>query len=737
MNFLLKKNKALLKSCLASAVVLASQSALAIEDRDDDRIADVLDNCVAVANPSQVDSDGDRFGNACDTDLDNDGRTTELDLQLFETARELFLSQKGFNASADFNNDRRINEEDAQILELSLNKGLKPGPSALRFNEALADRPPRVEELSLFKVSGDVNPESSQGNAVVMVRFEKGQVEPGTVLTIQPDEQPLALNDLGLGADLEAQDGIFAAFVDVDFEGRAQDSRDFRERLNRRQDQTVKFFAGRSVIDRLPFEEQEPRNFSIREQVELSSGVTLIPVEPELEFMSLAASTDPAKTLGINDLSVVQDPSRTYNPCLDSNINAISAADGNVNGAWSFKTLMANMANTSVTGVSAQQFMHEWLVLWMNNQTVNNFTINARTNIQNFFPGWDGVNASTLDIDRLPFRLLAIMNRIDLGTTSLYGGASPGETRFVFGLMDPNSCSARPMTVILEYEDVTPACTDVKARANEWVALDSLPLPSPSYNAALQAITDQVTLANAAPAKPNGSAIGQVRSNDFAFSVPWQLREFRLFAGGPFLEPDTIKQTPHEPQYNTGGVDNGLLAEYIENEANDILCEAHSVPEQYAFSTGVQDFLTGHVDYNLGDFWNAPVNAAALPSSFPACYETTLTSTPNPADIPSEVLHKMSINTCDDCHSGETLTSFVHVNWSSNASFSIPANFSDFVTGNGGVGHFVTDPRGSGLTREFDEFARRGQILDDLATGSCGIRFNSLFVRNSQFEFVH
>ncbi|MEO8224209.1 MAG: thrombospondin type 3 repeat-containing protein, partial [Gammaproteobacteria bacterium] len=44
-------------------------------DTDGDGVADVLDNCTLVANPTQCDSDGDGYGNACDGDLNNNSFT--------------------------------------------------------------------------------------------------------------------------------------------------------------------------------------------------------------------------------------------------------------------------------------------------------------------------------------------------------------------------------------------------------------------------------------------------------------------------------------------------------------------------------------------------------------------------------------------------------------------------------------------------------------------------------------
>ncbi|WP_050431980.1 thrombospondin type 3 repeat-containing protein [Chondromyces crocatus] len=45
----------------------------AIADRDRDGIADAIDNCPDVYNPSQADLDGDGIGDACDDDIDGDG----------------------------------------------------------------------------------------------------------------------------------------------------------------------------------------------------------------------------------------------------------------------------------------------------------------------------------------------------------------------------------------------------------------------------------------------------------------------------------------------------------------------------------------------------------------------------------------------------------------------------------------------------------------------------------------
>ena len=102
------------------ALLLVSAGAHAT-DTDGDGLVDIEDNCINAANPSQIDTDGDLFGNACDTDLNNDGVVNVVDLGLL---RKRFFSN---DADADFNGDGFVNVVDLGILRTGF--FAPPGPS--------------------------------------------------------------------------------------------------------------------------------------------------------------------------------------------------------------------------------------------------------------------------------------------------------------------------------------------------------------------------------------------------------------------------------------------------------------------------------------------------------------------------------------------------------------------------------------------------------------------------------
>ncbi len=94
-----------------------------IEDVDTDGVGDTSDNCISTANASQLDTDGDGFGNLCDADINNDCATNFGD---FSLVSEAFLTT---DSNADINGDGIVN-----FTDIGLFTGLflsPPGPSAL------------------------------------------------------------------------------------------------------------------------------------------------------------------------------------------------------------------------------------------------------------------------------------------------------------------------------------------------------------------------------------------------------------------------------------------------------------------------------------------------------------------------------------------------------------------------------------------------------------------------------
>ncbi|MFK7887674.1 MAG: LamG-like jellyroll fold domain-containing protein, partial [Gammaproteobacteria bacterium] len=99
-----------------------------IADPDSDGVGRNVDNCLDVANPNQVDSDGDGFGNACDADLNNDCIVNAVDLGLLRVGFFGTPDAPNWNPDADFNNDGVVNAQDLGRLRAQF-FGV-PGPAA-------------------------------------------------------------------------------------------------------------------------------------------------------------------------------------------------------------------------------------------------------------------------------------------------------------------------------------------------------------------------------------------------------------------------------------------------------------------------------------------------------------------------------------------------------------------------------------------------------------------------------
>jgi len=341
----------------------------------------------------------------------------------------------------------------------------------------------------------------------------------------------------------------------------------------------------------------------------------------------------------------------------------------------------------------------------MTNQTVNSFTVAARTamNTQIIAPWLAASGGVKLDLGLAPFRLLAIVNRIDLrtGSNSLGGNTgNAGEVRFVFGAVIPGpTCQLLPFTVIFEYGVPISGCLDVRTWAKQWVDLGNLTLGTEPYNAALQALTDKVVLRNAAPAKPNGSALDQLRTNENALNITWELRQFNLLS----FPSDILRETPdfQTPDISFNAADPSFWNHSTALDTFIVSAKASVDDGSYILPliNQTMPFLAGSALNPNGNqhFWST----------------STLDLNPMHPNNWNKERHIVSLNACNGCHERETNTSFTHI--FPNTPLGSPAQLSGFMTGEN-----VIDPGGfSSPTRTFNELARRQLDLQGVVEASC------------------
>jgi hypothetical protein len=257
-------------------------------------------------------------------------------------------------------------------------------------------------------------------------------------------------------------------------------------------------------------------------------------------------------------------------------------------GAWSFRHHMENMAPV---GVDAREFVKTWLRSWADVTTVNGYPTDrpnegrATTLHDRILCPWlkrspeNACNADcsscatqTLDLAQAPFRLIAIVNRMDQRDEV---AAEPnGEGRFAYaltdGAADDPASRALPMTVIFEY--MLPETRSVKDWAEAWHGLAQFSTYDEPFRAALQQVTDGFTNRGMRPAGRNGSSIGQVRTNESALDWIWQQREFGLAEDG-WLRMRPVRNTPAEALNNST-----QLATWVTQNADAIKSKRFELP---------------------------------------------------------------------------------------------------------------------------------------------------------------
>jgi hypothetical protein len=488
--------------------------------------------------------------------------------------------------------------------------------------------------------------------------------------------QVVVLRDTGEAGDERARDRTYTGTFTLDVRALERQWR-MRSDLTQRE-RTVPVFVGREVVGQHLIEPITPAALGQR----LAGGA------PVLLAKYGVCSTQPIdwrKSLLITNTKVVRNSKRTYDPCRK--------VKGKPTGVWSVPYLIREAAGGSTaTDATVSLFIKNWLEQWTTAQTVNGRTVPARAKMQELIidPWKAASTAAGVDFDpaKAPFRLLAIVNRVDKADSLIYGlssapdPASGGELRFVFGALSKD-CVPLDFTVILEYAVNRTDCEGIAAWANDWIALSQLAFGK-TYNETLEALTETIVKFGSAPLRANKSWLSQVRTNELSLDNPaggsvWDMREFRLNDKNELML-DTVKETPD-------GSLNGStrLRDYVNANTTAIEADQYKVPPDHP--TG-QPFLAGQaLAKPTPGVWNAPGITSA------------------------KARFVFSRNTCNGCHARETDTDSTHINPSVTPGSA--GQLSAFLTGG-----TVTDPV-DGSTHTFGDLDRRVGQLSNAATLDC------------------
>lgn len=522
---------------------------------------------------------------------------------------------------------------------------------------------------------------------------------------IDVGRETLWLHDDGREGDLRAGDGSFTALTTLDLAA-VRERAAFEERLHREGKLSrVPVWRDHELVG---YESRTP--FSIRDfEACLTVPIKPLPFGPpgptNLGFEDLTTAVN--QTLFIANLPelgltnpVFTDTTRTYNPCT---------AAGNGDGVWTFGHIMRQMAG----GSAPETFTEEWLKLYTADQTsaaTNGFTVKAVIHGQQFIDDWKAAGGGNLDLDHPPFRLMAIVPRVDLrsGASNPYGGSphDGGEMRLIFGAVKPLSpCENIDFSVIFEFGVPMDTCAEIKAWAQSWRALSDFDLGTNAagYLSALEALTTQITEAGAEPGNPNGSALNQLRSNelDLGDDFKWRIREYHL---NGFLEQATTVGTPDDrfrvdsPEYKV--FDTLIQSPSIPSAPPTLIDPTTNGPVPFLGAEGIVPFVHNGVIL-WGTFSDLDFSIAAV----------------------SDQRHRRAMQTCSGCHAGkETGTQFAHM------MNPVDDDISPFLAGNNSLAdpEVVIDPVAPSGTpgqkaRSFFDLKRRQNDMNAAANQMCAL----------------
>jgi hypothetical protein len=581
------------------------------------------------------------------------------------------------------------------------------------YNTAKPKRVPPADDVMVQRIPGDNN------HLLIMALYTHAAFHERSV-KVNSGGEDIVLRDDGLEYDKVAGDGVYTAKIFTDV-------KEFRRQVismlkDKKQGDAEPLFVDRefkagTACETNPFTESKFDNneaVSVGSIDAIGSSTLIMKVRRNCEFLT--------------ELSVVEDPARTWNSCTQT---------GNVNGAWTFKTLMKNLAtqipSQPATDQTLSDFVKTWLNSWAVRKIINEDTVPARTLVNDkILNPWlakslaAGNPSGFLDMRFAPFRLTAIVNRFDLRERA--SGIPAGEGRFIFCLINSECTAAQNFTLIFEYGINKPdVCDSLRNWAQQWYNLKDLEMGSATYLTALQAITDKFTRSGSNPNRTHQSSLNAVRTNEVALAATnpprWEFREFSLNGNTHALAQRTVAQVPAD-KYNVQ-VENPdviRMVKFINDNSAGINADDYDVPnifEGFAFLGGKTTILDTPVGLPTQPYHWDGVKSDNQSSAF---VNTTLTR------------HIFSRNTCSGCHAGEVQTFFTHVD---PVFFGTQATLSGFLSGTAGRGGAIDADgivdndkfkvrdaanRGNGTERfhTFSDIKRRAQDLKQVATSTCG-----------------
>lgn len=605
----------------------------------------------------------------------------------------------------------------------------------------LRTQPPRISSIYLFPN------EKGNGDGKILMEVRIDEKLPDILKFIWMDEIT-TLRDDGQGGDRWGGDGIYSARISMDI----------------KKVRALRTAANSGDLVGLAAEARGGVAVPVFGKDYMTPELRGGEMSPTAKTEFAAATADPLfvdaeRSLLIRDLSVVNNSARTKDPCQST-----SSADANK--VWTFGYLLKNMANQSYTGKSASQFAIDWLDRWssysplVNGQSLSQqpslSIINTPATIKSRWLAASG-STTTLALNKAPFRLLAIVNRLDLRHNLMFGGGLAGELRFVFTVLDNSrrestggpcqlldvdggSFGRKSHTVILEYAVDKQTQDEVFQWAQRWQALSNMTLGSTQYLDSLQALTKSVVDSNKGGSpynRPNKSALIRIRTNQSLNNTVWEFREFQIdnTQGSAYRfspVPVTVKQTPQGITSSNTNDKNQTsnLGRWMLNNLSSIESETHVVPNTLPSSQGYLSPLTGFLGARAV---TGKHEVSGLQSSWDFLFYWVSGTNPstgqNWLDFNNsqhiQVRHLFSKNTCNGCHGGETKPP--DLLGTSGGVFHIEprvygqrSNLSNFLTGLQMVDNpppdlvYVPDPVVPSVERHFNDLEARKEDMINL-----------------------